>query len=257
MRKGEYEYISLTKYTLEGLSNPSYTIRSVSLTGHTISIAFSKETVEMEPAGAIGIDRNLDNITTADSEGNVRRFDLSRVSEIKAKCRETKSHFKRNDVRIRGRIFEKYGTIQRNRVQWILHNTSSSIIRQAKERRQAIIMENIKGIRKLYRRGNGQGNVYRARLNSWSFYELQRQIEYKAKWEGIPVDYLDARGTSAMCAKCGCKTMQNPNAHRLLYCPNCRISMDRDVNAARNILAKGGVRFTPSGLASEAVNGNE
>jgi len=44
------------------------------------------------------------------------------------------------------------------------------------------------------------------------------------------------------------------------HCPRCDISIDRDVNAARNILAKGGERFTPDGppeVCTEAVKGNE
>src|SRR2546428_11317110 len=83
-------------------------------------------------------------------------------------------------------------------------------------------------IRKLYRKGNGQGTTYRARLNSWSFYELQRQIEYKARWEGIPVAYVAARGTSVNCSICGSRTY--PNGRRTLFCANCDISIDRDVN---------------------------
>ena len=34
------------------------------------------------------------------------------------------------------------------------------------------------------------------------------------------------------------------------------ISMDRDVNAAGNILAKAGLRFSPLGEAGEAMKGN-
>lgn len=60
-----------------------------------------------------------------------------------------------------------------------------------------IILEDLKGIRKLYRKGNGQGSEHRAKMNSWSFYELQRQIEYKARWLGLPVKYVKANGTSS------------------------------------------------------------
>lgn len=115
-------------------------------------------------------------------------------------------------------------------------------------------MEDLKGLRKLYHRGNGQGNDYRARLNSWSYYELQRQIEYKARWEGIPVIYVTARGTSVNCSICGSKTY--PNERRTLYCPNCKVSFDRDENAAKNILAKGAVTFAADGRPFEAMKGN-
>ncbi len=122
---------------------------------------------------------------------------------------------------------------------------------EAKEKGYGIVMEKLKGIRKLYRKGNGQGRNYRARMNSWSYYELQRQIEYKAKWEGLKAIYVDAKGTSSLCAICGSRL--NPNStDRQLWCPKCKISIDRDLNAARNILARG-LRFGPNGLAFEGM----
>ena len=258
VKKGEYLFIVLNDHTLRTIGG--HTPRSLTLTTDALSICLSKEIAEIEPVGAIGIDRNLDNVTIADSDGSNLRHDLARATEVKARCRETKRHFKRNDARIRRHVYGKYGRIQRNRVALILHNVSASIVRRAKEKRFGIVMENIKGIRRLYRKGNGQGNEYRARLNSWSFYEFQRQIEYKARWEGIPVAYVAARGTSVKCSICGSRTY--PNGQRTLHCPRCDISVDRDVNAARNILAKGrgGVRFTPDGppeVRKEAMKGNE
>ena len=256
IRRGEYVFIVLNDHMLRTIRGR--TPRSLTLTANGVSISLSKEIGEIEPVGAIGIDRNLDNVTTADSGGSTLRHDLARATEIKARCRETKSHFRRNDVRIRRIVYGKYGAIKRNRVSWLLHNVSASIVKRAKENRFGIVMEEIRGIRRLYRKGNGQGNDYRARFNSWSFYELQRQIEYKARWEGIPVVYVAARGTSVNCSICGSRTY--PNGRRNLFCPRCDISIDRDVNAARNILAKGGVRFTPDGppeVRNEAVKGNE
>lgn len=88
-------------------------------------------------------------------------------------------------------------------------------------------------------------------MNSWSYAELQRQIEYKSNWEAIQVYYVSPRGTSAKCAICESKTY--PNADRTLYCKECKTLVDRDVNAARNILAKGALRFSANGPAGEAM----
>jgi putative transposase len=148
-----------------------------------------------------------------------------------------KSHFRRNDVRIRRRIFGKYGKKQRNRVNQILHHVSKAIVDKAKEKKFGIVMENLRGIRKLYRKGNRQGKRFRSRLNSWSFYELQRQIEYKAKWEGIPVEYVRASNTSKTCYKCG-SINKALTSERVFQCPNCGVRLDRDLNASVNILKK-------------------
>ena len=204
----------------------------------------------------MGIDRNLDNVTVVDSNGSTTRHNLSEATEIKAIYREVKSRLNRNDSRIRQRVYSKYGVRQRNRVRQLLHKTSKQIISEAKRRRSAIVMERLTGIRKLYRKGNGQGRVYRARMNGWSFAELQRQVEYKARWEGLPVIYVKPYGTSVKCSICGSR--MKPEENRQLRCHSCGFTVDRDVNAARNILAAGmrALRFgvvAPAGEAMVAV----
>jgi putative transposase len=242
--------ISLNKHTLAVLSEPNLKLGSITLTARTVTIAFSKEAAMVEPSGYIGVDRNLDNVTTASSNGEVVVYDPSKATKVKATYREVKSHFRRNDVRVRRRIFRKYGEKQRNRVNQILHRVSKDIVGKAKENHFGIVMENLKGIRKLYRKGNGQGKGYRSRLNSWSFYELQRQIEYKAKWDGVKIIFVDARDTSSNCPTCGSKLY--PNGQRQLWCPKCNISTDRDEIASVNVL-KRGLRFKPVGQPIEAM----
>ena len=243
-----YEYIPLSRHVLKSISG--YTVRSVTLTANTVSISFSKETAVIDLKGLIGIDHNLDNITTADANGNIKRYDLSEATKIKATYRIVKSHFRRNDARIRQNIFSKYGEKQRNRVNSILHKVSKQIVTQAKANNQGIIMEDLKGIRKLYRKGNGQGTNYRSKLNSWSFYELQRQINYKGKWEGVPVFFVNPQKTSSTCAICGSQITEC--TERKVYCHKCNRTVDRDENAALNIV-KRGVRFAPIGFAGEAM----
>jgi putative transposase len=129
---------------------------------------------------------------------------------------------------------------QKNRTSQRFHKISKQIVRHAKESNLGIVMEDLKGIRKLYRKGNGQGRLFRGRMNSWSFYELQRQIEYKALWEGIPVTYVNPRGTSRNCPDCGSRVV--PLQGRALFCTACDKTWDRDVLASLNIMAASLVR---------------
>jgi len=229
-----------------------YSVRSVTLTRDKLALSYVKQIIEIRPKGFVGIDRNLDNLTLAASDQLVAKYDISRATRVKATYREVRSHMRRNDVRIRREISSKYGQKQRERVKQILHHASKQIVEAAKRERFGIVMENLTGIRRLYQRGNGQGNSYRGRMNSWSFAELQRQIEYKARWEGLPVIYVRPHGTSAKCSMCGSRMTRVPEENRQLHCPTCDVKMDRDVNAARNILARG-VRFAPIALPVEAM----
>jgi putative transposase len=195
----------------------------------------------------------LDNSTIASSDGSYRRFDTSSITETKEKYSKVKSHLVRDDHRIRKEVYSKYGKLQSNKENQTLHAISKEIVNKAEEMNFGIVMENIKGIRRLYRKGNGQGNRYRRRLNSWSFYKLQKMIEYKAKWKGIRVIYVPPHKTSSSCATCGLRVTEC--AGRMVYCQKCVTAVDRDINAARNILARG-LRFGPIGPPSEAVTGN-
>jgi putative transposase len=179
IRAREYVYVPLNAYVLRSIE--SYAVRSVCLTACTVSVVFSKETAHPESAGLIRVDRNLDNVTTVSSGGDVRRYDLSKATAVKENSRQARRGFRRNDYRIRKRLYSKYGRIKRNKVGCILHNTSASTVKQARQKAFRIVMENIKGIRRLYREGNGEDEDYRARMNAWSFAELQRQIVYKAR----------------------------------------------------------------------------
>lgn len=240
----KYLFIRLTSYVGEKIKGTK--LGNVVISNDKIIISYSKDIPEQKPANFTGIDRNLDNVTTYDSKGNFVVHDLSKAQRIIASYSAVKSKLRRNDARIRKKLFQKYGKLQKNRVHNILHCTSKKIVSQ----NTGIVMENIKGIRKLFRKGNGQGRKYRQKMNSWSFYEIQRQIEYKARWVGLPVKYVNASGTSARCATCGSKLV--PEEHRQLFCPLCKSSVDRDVNAAYNILLRG-TQVVPDGTSGEAV----
>lgn len=242
-------HIPLNPHVRQVLSEQGLMVRSVTLTADKLVIAYAKEAAEIQLKGLIGIDRNLDNLTLADSSGKVEQLNLAKAAEIKEMYRVVKARFARNDIRVRKRIFRKYGEKERSKVQHILHNVSKHIVEDAKARCLGIVMEDLNGIRRLYRKGNWQSKNYRARMNSWSFRELQRQIEYKARWEGLSVIYVRAHGTSSKCSTCGHRLSEE---NRTMSCANCGLTMDRDVNAAKNILALG-LRFRPVAQLPEAM----
>src|SRR2546422_7596715 len=97
-------------------------------------------------------------------------------------------------------------------------------------------------------------------MNGWSFGEAQRQLEYKARWIGLPVIRLskcETRGTSMTCPRCGERLQSDKRLERKLWCGKCRIVMDRDRVAAVNLARRGRVRVarSPPPLILEAQGG--
>lgn len=72
----------------------------------------------------------------------------------------------------------------------------------------------------------------------WS--EFVRQLEYKAHWYGRELIGIDKwYPSSKRCSDCGYTTLKMPLNVRQWTCPECGSNHDRDVNAARNVLAVG------------------
>jgi putative transposase len=73
---------------------------------------------------------------------------------------------------------------------------------------------------------------------SWS--EFIRQLEYKAAWYGREIIGIDRwYPSSKRCSSCGFVLKDLSLKTRSWVCPECGIHHDRDINAARNILAAG------------------
>jgi len=73
---------------------------------------------------------------------------------------------------------------------------------------------------------------------SWS--EFARQLTYKAEWYGRTLVGIDRwYPSSKRCSDCGHTVQKMPLRVREWTCPECGAIHDRDVNAARNVLAAG------------------
>ena len=78
-------------------------------------------------------------------------------------------------------------------------------------------------------------------ISDVSWYELTRQLEYKARWNGrkyIKINTFYA--SSQLCSVCGYQNAETKKLSvREWVCPVCGTTHDRDVNAAKNILEEG------------------
>ncbi|MDE1878347.1 MAG: transposase [Thaumarchaeota archaeon] len=250
-----YIHVVLNQHTQTILQDKSLKVKSFVIIPNSISLCIQKEVEEIEPQSVIGIDRNLRNIIISNGMEHVM-YKTGKLLSIKENTSHVISSFKRFDVRKKKHFQKRLGNRRARRIQQHLHKISKDIVSRAVQSKSIIILEDIKSIRKLYRKGNDQGTKYRRRLNSWSFYELQRQITYKAEWEGIPVGFVDPKRTSQLCPICGERLQEDRFHRRKLLCINCKKSMDRDVIASMNISYKGWSRFChPRGL-SDVVKGN-
>ncbi|MFP3255084.1 MAG: IS200/IS605 family accessory protein TnpB-related protein [Thermoplasmata archaeon] len=83
-----------------------------------------------------------------------------------------------------------------NKVNQILHKISKDIVIDAIKNNEAIVLENIKGIRNITKKGDYKGKDYRFLFNNaFPYGKLEFQIKYKCAWEGLPVIELSKKDT--------------------------------------------------------------
>ncbi len=126
---------------------------------------------------------------------------------------------------------------EKNWVQTENHRLSREIINLAiRWNVETIQMENLKGFGK-----TSEGEVEKAHkrlLGRWSYFELQKKIEYKASMAGIKVKYVQPAYTSQTCHICGQRGDRKERDTFICTNPECECynkAQDADMNAAINI----------------------
>ena len=91
------------------------------------------------------------------------------------------------------------------------------------------------------------GSRYAKSIKDAAWGKLLFQLRYKAEEAGIPVIAVDPDGTTQRCSGCD-KIVRKEIWDRVHNCTNCGLVLDRDVNAAINIL-KLGRSFAEAGMS--------
>lgn len=111
-----------------------------------------------------------------------------------------------------------------------LHKITDRLCRE----NQTVVIEdlNVKGMMANHKLARAISDV--------GFYEFRRQLEYKAKLYGTEVVVAPRFfPSSKMCSGCGTVKKELTLAERVFHCDQCGLTLDRDLNAARNLRTLG------------------
>ena len=126
-----------------------------------------------------------------------------------------------------------------------LHQASARLVRDY----DAIVVE------KLHVKGLTQSALAKDVCDaSWA--KFLSMLRYKAEWAGARVIEVDPQHTTQDCSGCGTVVPKNL-ATRQHDCPHCGLSIDRDLNAARNIPSRAGVGPGLPNVADDGMRAGE
>jgi len=185
------------------------------------------EQPEMIPQAFLGVDRNTTGhvaVVANPDTGKVEKLG-KKALHIHRKYSAIRKHLQRE-----GRFRELKAVKDRESriVKDLNHKISRKVVEMAKVQHAALVFEDLGGIRETRK----QNRSFRYALHSWSFYQLQQFVEYKAKLLGVPILYVDPAYTSQDCSRCGARGQRMGKEFK---CPTCGHVDHADANAAFNI----------------------
>ena len=125
------------------------------------------------------------------------------------------------------------GRREHNVVNNELHLVANAIIALAKQHQSAIVLGNLKGVRRRIR-----SKRLNRILSHMPFYKLTSIIRYKAEQQGLPVYTISEHNTSQTCHRCGNQDKSQRKSQGLFICSSCGLQYNADLNGALNILTR-------------------
>ncbi len=201
--------------------------------GWTVSFAMAIEAAApRESERAIGVDLGITTFAALSDGGHIPSLKAARKAERRLRVSQRALSRKRRGSRgrceARAAVARCHAAVARRRREH-LHQASARLVGDY----DAIVVEklNVKAL---------AGSRLAKDVHDASWARFISMLRYKAEWAGARLIEVDPHNTSQDCSGCGTKVPKGL-ADRRHDCPNCGLSIDRDLNAARNILGRAGV----------------
>jgi len=227
--------IRWSKQIPEGCVPSTITVKLTPVGRWYVSLLVDDYTIKPLPKidKTIGLDVGITSlIATSDGDkiANPKHFKkLRKKLKRKQKALTRKHKGSNNREKARVQVAKVHAEITDARKDF-LHELTTQLIRE----NQTIVVEDL-AIRNMVKNHKLALAISDA---SWS--ELIRQIAYKCEWYGRELIKIDRWfPSSKRCGNCGHVVDKLPLNIREWKCPKCGTEHDRDINAAKNILAAG------------------
>lgn len=219
----------ITDEQIHQLQGKRGTLRITRKSGKWIAqIAVEAEEKEVTGSNVMGVDLGLKVPAVAVTDDGKVKF-AGNGRQNKYMRRKNKSRRRKLGTAKKINAIRKSKDKEQRWMQDQDHKTSRKIVDFAVQNNVSEIrMEKLANIRNTARTSRKNEK----NLHTWSFYRLAQYIEYKARLEGIRIEYVNPKYTSQKCPECGTLNKAKDRNYRCA----CGYKTHRDLVGARNII---------------------
>ena len=201
----------------------------------------------------VGHDRGLRFITTSyDSNGKTTFISGSEVKQKRAHYQELRKQLQKVGTSSSRRRLKSIGQRENRWMHDVNHCVSKALV-ESNPKGTLHVLEDLSGIRSATERVRLKDRYVTV---SWSYYDLEQKLLYKALERGQKVIKVDPRNTSRTCPKCGHVEAANRDKIKHIFCcKNCGYTSNDDRIGAMNLYRMGIEYLVESQVSTSDLRG--
>lgn len=217
-------------------------------------VAVSKEVPDFQLAQlqhVVGIDRGLRQIITSyDEKGKTRFVNGTSITKKRQRYAQLRARLQAKGTKSAKRRLRALSGRENRWMSDVNHCLSKTLV-DTYGQQTLFVLEDLTGV--TFDTVHSRQREARYTHHSWSFYDLEQKLRYKARLNQSQVVLVDAHYTSQRCPKCGCiDKAHRAKALHQYTCSHCGYTSNDDRVGAMNIQKLG--KWFVSGVEKPSFN---
>lgn len=200
-------------------------------------------------SNVVGVDRGVRFIaTTYDSNGKTIFYDGNDIKQKRGHYKALRKQLQQVHTPSSRRRIKAIGQRENRWMQDVNHCISKALV-TSNPQGTLFVLEDLTGVRAATEKVMVKNRYVSV---SWSYYDLEQKLTYKALKNHQLVEKVNPAYTSQTCPKCGHTEKSNRDKHNhLFYCKNCGYKSNDDRIGAMNLYRMGINLLVPDAVTTE------
>ena len=200
-------------------------------------------------SNVVGVDRGVRFIaTTYDSDGKTLFYDGNDIKQKRGHYKALRKQLQQVHTPSSRRRIKAIGQRENRWMQDVNHCISKALV-TSNPQGTLFVLEDLTGVRAATEKVMVKNRYVSV---SWSYYDLEQKLTYKALKNHQLVEKVNPAYTSQTCPKCGHTEKSNRDKHNhLFYCKNCGYKSNDDRIGAMNLYRMGINLLVPDAVTTE------